>query len=836
MIFTCVLLVCGSPSLSIQLPLALQEVEPSTGGLRYSLDHSATDELAKLHRASLGGLLLPSGTLVDLDLARIDHERLKWNFHVDGQPRPDLLEASALSVWQGSVSGFVGGYAMLAFSHYGVHGWIDTGSELVHVISRPAPSGDWTASDVLLVDEAALETARQSLPRGCVVAPATPASPQPAAISTFSTNAAALLTPSCALRLCTISIETDFQFFQRFQDVNAQATYIASLWSFISTRYESQTSTLLTFPYVGLHTTANDPWTTPDGPGSIFQMLTEFQTAWTGAIPGSGRLGHFMSGAALGGGGAFLNTLGSTTFNFGVSGNLDALSVFPIGQNPANWDFYVCAHEVGHAFNALHTHDYCPPLDKCESMQSAGPCQTSQVCTSSGTLMSYCVYCPGGAGNITTFFHPVSAQNMSAAAATHLPQLAQISGSEPTVAAPEQATPVTASVGGTPVGPVELVWRASPAMPWQRITMSSAGSGNYSASLPPFTCSETPNWFYTFTDAVCGALNYPASAPAAPLSLEVVSIATLVDDNFETDQGWTTSSNGTLKGLWERGVPIFDPSNSLAPRTDGDGSGQCWLTSNSSNPSTTFVTSGGVVQLTSPALDLSASGTEVRFLYFYRNNDAQDRLTVRVSQNGLTGPFVLVFASTTSSPAWQSLVLAPDDLLAAGIVPGPNMRVRIALADLGPILSASEGGVDGFRVIRRSCQSGIGTRYCTSLANSSGAPAQISASGTASVQQNNLVLQASPVPLSASGLFLDGVQPTQVPFGNGVKCITSPLRRLPVVQASGSTLAHAVNAQAGSAAGAILAGTTWHFQGWFRDNAAGGSGTNLSDGLRITFE
>ena len=152
------------------------------------------------------------------------------------------------------------------------------------------------------------------------------------------------------------------------------------------------------------------------------------------------------------------------------------------------------------------------------------------------------------------------------------------------------------------------------------------------------------------------------------------------------------------------------------------------------------------------------------------------------------------------------------------------------------IASGAEGGLDGFRVTTRTCQSGIGTRYCTALPNSTGAPAQISASGSASVVQNNLVAQAAPVPSNTSGMFLYGLQPSQTPFGNGIKCIASPIRRLPVTSSSGTTLAQAVNVNAGSAAGVILAGTTWHFQGRFRDNAAGGSGTNLSDGLRITFQ
>ena len=37
-------------------------------------------------------------------------------------------------------------------------------------------------------------------------------------------------------------------------------------------------------------------------------------------------------------------------------------------------------------------------------------------------------------------------------------------------------------------------------------------------------------------------------------------------------------------------------------------------------------------------------------------------------------------------------------------------------------------------------------------------------------------------------------------------------------------------------AGFILAGTSFNFQLWFRDGAAGGAGYNLTDGIEIPFD
>jgi hypothetical protein len=145
----------------------------------------------------------------------------------------------------------------------------------------------------------------------------------PVPVPNNGAGSAPLLGPGCSLRECKISVSSDFQLYQKFNNLTAETTYVTTLWSFISDRYETQASTILTFPYVAFYTTSNDPWTTPDGPGSSTQMLNEFVAAWQGNIPSGGRIGHFMSGASLGGGIAYLDVLCNNNFGFGVSGNMN---------------------------------------------------------------------------------------------------------------------------------------------------------------------------------------------------------------------------------------------------------------------------------------------------------------------------------------------------------------------------------------------------------------------------------------------------------------------------------------------------------------------------------
>jgi hypothetical protein len=131
----------------------------------------------------------------------------------------------------------------------------------------------------------------------------------------------------------------------------------------------------------------------------------------------------------------------------------------------------------------------------------------------------------------------------------------------------------------------------------------------------------------------------------------------------------------------------------------------------------------------------------------------------------------------------------------------------------------------------------VGTSYCSALPNSAGPGAQISAIGSTSVSAASLALHADACPSSVLGLFYYGTQTTQVPFGNGLRCIAGAAYRLPVLATSATGSAtHVFDFDAPVAPGAtILPGSVWHFQFWYRDPPAGGANFNLSDALTIGF-
>ena len=124
--------------------------------------------------------------------------------------------------------------------------------------------------------------------------------------------------------------------------------------------------------------------------------------------------------------------------------------------------------------------------------------------------------------------------------------------------------------------------------------------------------------------------------------------------------------------------------------------------------------------------------------------------------------------------------------------------------------------------------------YCTAAANSVGAGANISVSGSTSVAANDLVLSAGPVP-NQPAIFFYGPNQIEVPFGNGFRCVGGAVKRLPVVFGGGNTITHPVDNTQTPSAGVIVAGSTWNFQAWYRDPNAGGGNFNLSDAVQVEF-
>jgi formylglycine-generating enzyme required for sulfatase activity len=140
----------------------------------------------------------------------------------------------------------------------------------------------------------------------------------------------------------------------------------------------------------------------------------------------------------------------------------------------------------------------------------------------------------------------------------------------------------------------------------------------------------------------------------------------------------------------------------------------------------------------------------------------------------------------------------------------------------------------------------IGTNYCTpAVANSTGAPAVISGSGSAVVPANNLGLTSSGLPQGAAAYFLCSRTQSfvQNPSGSaGNLCLGNPIGRVVggVILNAGllGTVYVAADLNAmpqPSGTVVVLPGETWNFQCWYRDAVGGNATSNFSDGLEVLF-
>jgi len=132
---------------------------------------------------------------------------------------------------------------------------------------------------------------------------------------------------------------------------------------------------------------------------------------------------------------------------------------------------------------------------------------------------------------------------------------------------------------------------------------------------------------------------------------------------------------------------------------------------------------------------------------------------------------------------------------------------------------------------------GLGTNYCTSTINSTGLASVLSATGSASISADDLILSAANLP-SQPGIFIAGPTPDQIPFFNGFLCISpSGLQRFAAVNSpTGGTVSEAVVISTSAPGGLnVVAGQHYYFQRWNRDPAGGGGNANFSDGLDILY-
>ncbi|MEM1449413.1 MAG: hypothetical protein AAF726_17665 [Planctomycetota bacterium] len=141
----------------------------------------------------------------------------------------------------------------------------------------------------------------------------------------------------------------------------------------------------------------------------------------------------------------------------------------------------------------------------------------------------------------------------------------------------------------------------------------------------------------------------------------------------------------------------------------------------------------------------------------------------------------------------------------------------------------------------------IGTNYCQTNPNSTGASGSIAAFGNAFVISNSVELFASNLPNSSFGFFLVGENRGFVanPGGSaGNLCVGGMIGRyvgMGEIQNTGPTGGFSLVIDLGmipqpNGFVSVQAGESWRFQAWHRDSVGGSATSNFTDGLEIDFQ
>jgi Zn-dependent metalloprotease len=233
------------------------------------------------------------------------------------------------------------------------------------------------------------------------------------------------------------------------------------------------------------------------------------------------------------------------------------------------------------------------------------------------------------------------------------------------------------------------------------VVMTNTAGSTFEAQIPAQSAG-TAIAYYIVAETTVGVPGY--APPNAPDDYYLFGIGTFnvnIDDNIETDLGWTVTEPGT-DGTWERVDPngTFAGSVPVNPENDhtADPGVICWVTGNPP-PGSFFFTKevDGRTSVVSPLIDLAgaslARGSVWLWAYF-PNNNIDDHLDLSASADGGTTWTLLRRLTAANLNAWNEyqFVLSPLDFTFTS-----QMRFKVTAEDIAPD-TVVDCGMDDFFV------------------------------------------------------------------------------------------------------------------------------------------
>lgn len=355
-------------------------------------NNQAAGELQDARDVVITGLPLSGELAIDAIMSRIDVYAPDAKIMVAGDAGEHSIPAPTVANFRGEAAGHDGSSVFLSVSPWWIYGYAEVDGRTYIISTGPAISPqppvvfdpEFISEDDLNIVIPPCQTDTTDMLKQAAMA---------------HREGSGSDTRAAPCRVAKIAFDSDYELTQVFGGDPVKSTaYIATVGAAMNDIYSRDVNTHIVISYSRVWTTANDPWT-KTGAG---EQLDEFRAYWVGNMLGTSRnLAHFLSARGLGGGVAWVSVVCNYQYGYAVSGNLSGSFPYPLQDlRTTNWDPFVVAHEMGHNFGTLHTHDYTPPIDTC----GLGDCVGY---LNNGTIMSYCHTCWGGMKNIKLKFGDV---------------------------------------------------------------------------------------------------------------------------------------------------------------------------------------------------------------------------------------------------------------------------------------------------------------------------------------------------------------------------------------------------------------------------------------------
>ncbi len=224
------------------------------------------------------------------------------------------------------------------------------------------------------------------------------------------------------------------------------------------------------------------------------------------------------------------------------------------------------------------------------------------------------------------------------------------------------------------------------------IPMEEIEPNVYDAVFPAFDCGARV-YYYFSAEGTGGEVVYnPPGIPESTYGADAYNAEVRTfEDDFETDTGWDVVNTGGLTdGGWERGTPAGGP---LAPASDADGSGQCYVTGLGVGQDV----DGTETILTSPIMDASDPEAVLAFDQWFATVTNGGLSIMDVSGDG-GDTWVLnteILRVADAEEAWRHREFIVADLPVGNT---PTLRVRFKVRDVQGENNTVEAGIDAVRV------------------------------------------------------------------------------------------------------------------------------------------